>query len=382
MSDSLNTITVDLRAIDHNIKAIKRLLAPTTTFMAVVKSNAYGHGLFEVSKQAIKSGADYLGVISAEEAISLRKWGFIKPIVVLGAVEKEDIKALIKHKVGITIFNEETYRTVLRMATLTNHKAIVHIKIDTGLNRLGLTNGDALKVIQKIHSKPRIFNLEGIYSHFASIEEMHQSYTKDQIRNFERLLKKISDLKITIPLISMCGTAAAIMHPEAHFNCVRIGIGIYGLWPSRGVEVWAKRNKKTRTLKLKPALSYKTKLIHVHRVPAGSYIGYGSTFQARSAMTIGVIPVGYAEGLSRSLSNMGFALLKGGVLPIIGRVAMNMTILDLSKRPRAKVGDDVILIGTSQTKHISATDIGDWGGTISYEVVTRIPEHIERLYKM
>jgi alanine racemase len=381
MTNSLLTVTVDLKAIDSNIKAIRRLLSPDTKFMAVVKSNAYGHGLFEVSKQAVASGADYLGVVTAEEAIALRKWGIIKPIVVLGGTDKEDVKQLIKQKVGISVFSEESYRMVLRMATLTNQKAIVHVKIDTGLNRLGLTNGDALKVIQKIASKPRLFNLEGLYSHFASVEELNQSYTKDQIRNFEKLLKKLSDLKINIPLISMAGSAAAILHPESHFNCVRIGIAMYGLWPSRTVEVSARRNKKTRVLKLKPALSYKTRLVHVRRIPAGSFVGYGSSFQARSAMTIGVIPVGYYEGLPRSLSNMGFALLKGGILPIIGRVCMNMTILDLSKRPRAKVGDEVVLIGTSKNKEILATDVADWAGAINYQIVSTIPEHIDRVYK-
>lgn len=378
---NLSTITIDLRAIDHNIRQIKRLLAPTTKFMAILKSNAYGHGLFEVAKQAVASGVDHLGVVTAEEAISLRKWGFIKPIVVLGAVEKEDIKQLIRNKVGITIYSEESYRAVLRMATLINQKAIVHVKIETGLNRLGIVNGEALNLIQRIHAKPRVFNLEGLYSHFASVEELHQSYTKDQIRNFEKLLKKLTDLKINIPLISMAASAATIMHPESHFTCVRVGIAMYGLWPSRSTEVWAKRNKRTKNLRLKPALSYKTKLIHVRRVSAGSYIGYGNTYHAKSAMTMGVIPVGYYEGIPRALSNMGFTLIKGGVIPMIGRVCMNMTLLDLSKRPRAKVGDEVTIIGTNQSKHITATDIADWAGAIDYEIITMLPPHLPRIYK-
>ena len=378
---NLSTITIDLRAIDHNIRQIKRLLAPTTKFMAILKSNAYGHGLFEVAKQAVASGVDHLGVVTAEEAISLRKWGFIKPIVVLGAVEKEDIKQLIRNKVGITIYSEESYRAVLRMATLINQKAIVHVKIETGLNRLGIVNGEALNLIQRIHAKPRVFNLEGLYSHFASVEELHQSYTKDQIRNFEKLLKKLTDLKINIPLISMAASAATIMHPESHFTCVRVGIAMYGLWPSRSTEVWAKRNKRTKNLRLKPALSYKTKLIHVRRVSAGSYIGYGNTYHAKSAMTMGVIPVGYYEGIPRALSNMGFTLIKGGVIPMIGRVCMNMTLLDLTKRPRAKVGDEVTIIGTNQSKHITATDIADWAGTIDYEIITMLPPHLPRVYK-
>lgn len=381
MITNLKTVTVDLKAIDHNIKQLKKLLSPETKFMAVVKSNAYGHGLHEVAKQAVKSGANYLGVITASEAIKLRKWGILQPIVVLGVADKEEVKDLIKHKVAITVFNDESYRRVLKIATILNQKAIVHVKVDTGLNRLGFHNGDALKVIERMVSKPRVFNIEGLYTHFASTEELHQSYTKSQILAFERLLKKLSQQKIEIPIISMASSAATIMHPETHFTCVRVGIAMYGCWPSRHLEAWARRTLRSRIPRLKPALTYKAKLIHIHSIPAGQFVGYGNAFQAPKPMTIGVIPVGYYEGLPRSLSNMGFGLLKGGVLPVIGRVCMNMTILDLSKRPRAKVGDEVVLIGKNQHKEITATDVGDWAGTINYEILARLPEHLDRHFK-
>ena len=156
---------------------------------------------------------------------------------------------------------------------------------------------------------------------------------------------------------------------------------MYGLWPSRGVALWTKRTKKTRGFKLKPALSFSTRLIQIKRIKAGEYVGYGCNFQARQAMTVGVIPVGYYEGLPRSLSNLGFALIKGAVVPMVGKVCMNMSMLDISRRPRAKVGDEVVLIGKSQNKEITATDMADWANTINYEIVTRLPEHIERIYK-
>ena len=382
MGDTLSKVVVDLKAIDHNIRQFHRLLAPTTKFMAVVKGNAYGHGLFEVSKQALASGASYLGVVSASEAIQLRKWGIIQPIMMLGAADKEEVKELIKNKVGISIYNEESFRMVQRMSTILKKKAIVHIKVDTGLSRLGFANGDAVKVAQKIVKKPLNFELQGIYSHLASVEELNQSFTKTQIRTFERTLKKIKDLGIEIPIVSIAATGATIMHPESHFNCVRVGIGMYGLWPSRGLETWAKRNKATKFLKLKPALSYKTKLVHVRRISAGSHVGYGAEYQARNAMKIGVIPVGYYEGMPRSLSNMGFALHKSGkVFPMVGRVCMNMIILDVSKSARVKVGDEITLIGKAKNKDISATSLAEWASTINYEIVTRIPEHIERTYK-
>lgn len=386
MSSSLAWVTVDLKAIDHNIKQIRRLLKPETQIMAVVKANAYGHGMFEVARQAVRSGATYLGVVSAAEALELRKKGILHPIAVLGAVSKEDIKALIREKVAMAIYNEESYRTISRTAYVLNRKAIVWVKVETGISRLGFSmnssnGGEAIKVIKRVSERPRYLQLEGLYSHLASVEELNKSFANDQILAFERVIKRIEDLGIKIPIYSAAASAAATMMPESRFNCVRIGIETYGLWPSRGVELWCKRSKKTRRFRLKPALSYKTRLVQVKRIRAGSYVGYGCSFQAPQAMTIGVIPVGYYEGLPRSLSNMGFALLKGAVVPIVGRVCMNMTILDISKRPRARVGDEVVLIGRSKNKEITATDVADWADTINYEITTRIPEHIERIYK-
>jgi alanine racemase len=263
-----------------------------------------------------------------------------------------------------------------------NRKATLHIKVDTGLNRLGFQNPEeVLSVIKKIISHRRHLTLEGIYSHLASVEDQDRSYTSDQVLAFEKILKKINAQGIEIPIISLAASAAAIMLPDTRFNCVRIGIAIYGIWPSRGVELWSKRSKRTRSFKLRPALSYRSRLISVKRVKAGSQIGYGCNFTAPNAMTIGVIAAGYYEGVDRSLSNIGFALLKGAVVPMVGRICMNMTILDISKRPRAKIGDEVVLIGKSLNKEITAWDVADWSGTISYETLARIPEHIPRIYK-
>lgn len=382
MASPLVWITVDLKAIDFNIKQFRRLLKPQTKIMAVVKANAYGHGLFEIAKQSIRSGADYLGVITADEALELRKKGIIQPIIVLGAVAKDSIGSLIRNKISLSVHNEESYRTIARIADIINRKAIVHVKLDSGINRLGFGSIDeALRIIRLIAAKTRQFDLEGVYSHLASVEELNQSYTSDQILAFERLLAKLEKLDIEIPIISIASSAAAIMVPNSRFNCVRIGISLYGIWPSRGVELWCKRSKKTRNFRLKPALTYKTKLVQVKRVRAGSYIGYGCNYQAKSAMTIGVIPVGYFEGIPRHLSNMGFALLKGAVVPFVGRVCMNMIILDISRRPRAKVGDEVVIIGRSHNKEITATDIAEWAGTINYEILSRIPAHVTRIYK-
>lgn len=384
LQDSLLTwVTVDLRAIDHNIKEIKKLLNRSDTkIMAVVKSNAYGHGLFDVAVQALKSGADYLGVANSDEAMELRRKGIFRPVLVLGAVAKDDIAALIRNHVSLIVYNQESLKAVAKFAEALREKATIHLKIETGVNRLGFRRAkkELAAALRFIKKNERHLFLEGLYTHLASVEELNKSYTNEQLLEFEKALLELQRCDLQVPLISAAGSAAATLIPESRYNMIRLGIELYGLWPSRGIEVWAKKTAKTRKLHLKPALSFKTRLIHKARISAGSYIGYGCSFQARKAMTIGVIPVGYFDGYPRVLSNMGFALMNGTVAPIVGRVCMNMTILDISKRPKAKVGDEVVLIGQSKNRKITAQDIADWAQTINYEIITRIPDHIPRVY--
>jgi alanine racemase len=349
-----------------------------------VKANAYGHGIFDVGLQAFRSGADALGVVSASEALALRKKGIIKPVVVLGPTAKEEMSELIRQKVAFTVFSERSFTDASRVATILQKRASVHVKIETGINRLGFTVEDTPTIIKKI-KQHRWLELEGIFTHLASVEELNNSYTKNQLFQFDKVLARIgkSDIGIDwtkIPYVSAAASAAAMLVPESRYNTVRLGVAMYGLWPSRGVEAWAKRSLKTKKVKLKPALKYKTRLVAIKKIPAGSFVGYGCSFQAPKPMVLGVVPVGYAEGIDRSLGNMGFMLLNGAVVPVVGRVCMNMTILDITKRPKAKEGDEVVIIGTSKNKKITATDIADWAHTINYEIVTRIPEHLPRLF--
>ena len=382
MKVPLAWINVDLRAINHNIKQIKRVLKPDTKIIAVVKSNAYGHGIFEVALQAYKSGVDMLGVVNAQEALTLRKKGIIKPIVVLGAVAKEDMLNLVKQKVSFIVYNRRSLLDAGRVSLIARKRALVHLKLETGINRLGFPLEEAVSSIKKI-AKHRHLYLEGICTHLASVEELNKSYTKMQLFQFDKLINRLNKNGINldkVPYISVAASAAAMLMPNAHYNAVRLGIAMYGIWPSRGVAAWAKKSTKTKKIKLKPAMRYRTRLISVKKVPAGSYVGYGCSFQAPKSMIVGVVPVGYAEGIDRSLSNMGFMLLKGSVVPIVGRVCMNMTLIDISKRPKSKPGDEVVIIGKSKSKQITPTDIADWANTINYEITTCIPESILRIY--
>lgn len=381
MKAPLSWINIDLKCIDHNIRQIKRLQRPDTKIITIVKSNAYGHGIFPVALQAIKSGADMLGVVSAPEALELRKKGIIRPIIVMGAVAKEEMVDLARQKVSFMVHNRRSLLDAIAIANIARQRVNLHLKLESGINRLGFSVDEAIKAIRSIEQH-RYLTLEGIWTHLASVEELNKSYTKSQLFQFEKLLMKLrkAGIKVDrIPYISTAASAAAMLVPESRFNAVRIGIAMYGLWPSRGVQAWAKKELRSK-VRLRPALKYRTRLISVRRVPAGVYVGYGCSFQAPRPMTLGVVPVGYAEGIPRSLSNMGFMLLKGAVVPIVGRVCMNMTILDVSKRPQSKPNDEVVIIGRSRSREITATDIADWAGTINYEIVTRLPEAIPRIY--
>lgn len=384
MKAPLAWLNIDLKAIDHNIKQVRTLLKPCTKLIAVVKSNAYGHGIFEVGLQAFTSGADMLGVVNASEALTLRKKGVIKPIVVLGVSAKEEMAELIKQKVSFAIADGKSFQDASRVATILQKRAQIHIKIETGINRLGFLPDDAPSFIKKVKNH-RWMELEGIFTHLASVEELNSSYTKNQLFQFDKVLARIGkgDIGVDwkkVPYVSAAASAAAMLIPESRYNAIRLGIVMYGLWPARGVEVWARRVLKTKKVKLKPVLKYKTRLVAVRKITEGSYVGYGSTFQAPKPMILGIVPVGYAEGIDRGLSNMGFMLLNGAVVPIVGRVCMNMTILDITKRPKAKEGDEVVIIGNSRNKKISTTDIADWARTINYEITTRLPEHLVRIF--
>ena len=384
MKAPLAWLNIDLRAIDHNIKQIRALQKPGTKLIAVVKANAYGHSMFEVALQAFKSGADMVGVVNASEALILRKKGIIKPLVVLGPTAKEEMTELIRQKVSFTVFNDKSFQDASRVATILQKVAIIHVKVETGINRLGFSAEEAPSFIKKV-KQHRWLEPEGIFTHLASVEELNNSYTKNQLFQFDKVLARIGKPDIGIdwtklPYVSASASAAAMLIPESRYNAIRLGIALYGLWPSRGVEAWAKRVLKVKKVKLKPALKYKTRLVEIRKIPAGAFIGYGCSFQAPKPMVLGVVPVGYAEGIDRGLSNMGFMLLNGAVVPIVGRVCMNMTILDITKRPKAKEGDEVVVIGTSKNKKITATDMADWAGTINYEITTRIPESLPRIF--
>jgi len=335
--------------------------------MAVIKSNAYGHGIQEVSKIVSQNGADWLGINSLEEGMSLREEKIKLPILIMGYIPLAKLGEAIKNNLSFVVYNRETIKQAERQASKLGKKAKVHLKLETGTNRQGISIKEIVPFTKFCLTLKNVF-LEGIYTHYANIEDtLDPGFAMEQLRKFQKALQIIKVAGINIPIKHTACSAATILFPETHFDLVRVGIGLYGLWPSRETRLSA-----GNSLKLKPVLSWKTKIAQVKEVQKGETISYGRTFKTSRKTKIAILPVGYWDGYDRGLSNAGRVLLKGHFAPIVGRVCMNMIMVDVTDISGVKVEDEVVLIGKQGKNEITAEEIAQKLGTINYEVVTRI----------
>lgn len=366
-------LEINLENLKNNVKNLKSLLKSETKYMAVVKSNAYGHGLVECAQAASEAGANWFGVVYLDEAMKLRKAGIVKPILMIKSVSVQDARQAANQDISVPIISLVQAHEI---ADIQFDKPLkVHLKIDTGLNRLGMENSEIESAVKVLKSNTNIV-IEGIYSHLASVEEGDMDYTDFQIKNFNESIKIIEELGYKDIIKHLAATSAILLKPEAHFDMVRCGIGMYGLWPSAD-------NKEAfgRDDFLLPVMSYKTSIDQIKEVKAGEKIGYGCTYEAEKDMTIGIIPVGYYEGIDRGLGDMGEVLVGGVRCPIVGRVCMNLSIIELkTESGKSKAGQEVTVIGKSGEEEITAEELADLLGTINYEVVARIPECVERKF--
>ncbi|HZY99998.1 MAG TPA: alanine racemase [Candidatus Baltobacteraceae bacterium] len=372
----IGTIAVSLGALRHNATLLREAIAPARAAF-VVKGNGYGHGLVETAL-AIEPFAARICVFSVEEALELRDGGITAPILVLGPIPPHLLKDALAAETEIALWNTNEYlRAVTGAARERITHARVHIKINTDLNRLGLEPHELVDALEEYLRHPEI-EIAGIYSHLASAEEIDSPYTMHQLSAFDRALtqaKPLLDSRQLAPVRHIAASAAAMLWPQTRLDMVRFGIALYGLWPSPQT-----RQALESPLDLRPALSYASKVIVVRAIPAGASVGYGGAFHAPHDMRIGVVPVGYADGLPRLLSNKGHVLVDGAVCPIVGRIAMNMTEIDLTAARNARAGSKVTLIGRDGDAEVSADDWASWSDTINYEIVTRLPSEIPREY--
>ncbi|SIN94559.1 alanine racemase [Carnobacterium alterfunditum] len=367
-------VEIALDNLEHNIKSFKKMIPPETALMAVVKADAYGHGSKEVAQTAIDAGATYLAVAFLDEALVLRKAGFSIPILVFGynSLDKETIEAAIDNDITLTIYSEEAVASIQKRAEEKMKVCRIHLKVDSGMNRIGVRTADeALQIIASITSDYLI--LEGIFTHFADADAIHSTFVYDQFNHFMEIVSSIQKEGYVIPLKHCCNTAATIAFPEMHLDMVRVGIGIYGLYPEEHL-----RDK----IELKPVMTFKTKPFLIKEVPAGQSISYGRTYTTTKDSIIATIPVGYADGFSRALSNKGHVTLNGHKAPIVGRVCMDQTMVDLTEIDSVafNLSEEIVLFGDPSTNCISIGEVAKQMGTINYEVACLIGARVPRVY--
>lgn len=364
---------VNLDAIKHNYYQIRNHIPRHTEIMAIIKADAYGHGALEVAELLQKEGVSRFAVAIAGEGEQLRRNGITLPILVLGYTPKADIKVLIENDLTQTVFSYEMAKELSDEAGKIGKTVNVHIKVDTGMGRIGfLSCPESIEEVQKIATLPHI-NMEGIFTHFSTADEEDVTYTKHQWDIFEGFLKELSEVGIELPVIHAANSAAIMCHPYTHLNLVRPGIILYGYYPSPYLQ--------GKVLDLMPAMSLKTQVVNIKEIPEGHYIGYGRKYCTHQKTKIATIPVGYADGYSRRLGNVGRVLIRGQYAPIVGNICMDQFMVDVTNIKDIKIEDEVVLFGEQKGKKITVEEIADIVGTINYEIICMIGKRVPRVYK-
>jgi len=326
---------IDLDAIADNIKAIRGLVGGKVKVMGVVKANAYGHDALEVAPLLLQNGASFLAVARLDEGIELRKANIKAPILILSLTLKEELSSLLLYDLTPTVCDMERVELLSQLATKRRKIVKVHIKVDTGLGRIGVLPENAIDFVQRVQDMKNI-QIEGIFTHFAAAYEKDKSYTEEQFTRFAAVLNTLEEKGIRIPLMHTANSPAILDLPAVYLDMVRPGLSIYGFYSSPEVK---------RVIKLKPALKFKTKIVYLKRLPAGKSISYGRTYNTASETLVATLPVGYADGYPRLLSNNGEVLIRGSKSPVIGRIAMDQTMIDVTHIPDVEIGEEVTLWG-------------------------------------
>lgn len=358
---------IDLDAICDNITAVKAAVGEQVAVYAVIKANAYGHGALQVAKALKKEVAGFC-VATAEEALSLRDAGIKTPILILGYIFPGSSEALIMEDITLTVFDYETAETLSIMAGRLGKSVKVHIKVDTGMGRIGfLPNEDSLAEIMRIAALPNL-EIEGLFSHFARADETDKTSAKAQLKAFSDFADALERAGVHVPMLHLCNSAGITEMPDARFNMVRCGIATYGLYPSDEVD----RSK----VKLTPAMSLHAKVTFVKTVPAGTPVSYGSTFVTERETTIATIPIGYADGYPRSLSGRGYMMIHGQKAPVLGRVCMDQLMVDVTDIEGVKRGDEVIVMGEG----VDTETVARLSDRLHYELICDIGVRVPRVY--
>jgi len=364
-------VEISLDALRRNLLAFRRALPDGVAVMAVVKANAYGHGAVMAAREAEAAGAAYLGVAFLDEALELRRAGVGLPILVLGYTPPEGLAVAARHRVTLTVFSEDVLEA-LRAGRQGDAPLAVHVKIDTGMGRLGLLPGeDAVRFVEALARTPGVL-LEGLFTHYACADEADKRYTREQYVKFRRFVETLRARGLTFRWVHAGNSAAGLDTPEWTFNMLRLGIGLYGLYPSEEVN--------RRRVALEPVMSFRTAVVHLKTLPPNSGVSYGAVYRTSGYERIATLPVGYADGYSRMLTGKAEVLIRGVRAPVVGRICMDQCMVRVDGVPGVSLHDEVVLFGKQGDACLPADEVARWLGTIHYEVTCMVSHRVPRIY--
>ena len=365
---------INLEAVASNVRAVKAHVGAGVRLLVAVKADGYGHGAVAVSETALAHGAEFLGVATAEEGIQLRNARLKAPILIFGPIGADDAEESLRRDLSFAITSVDFARTLDRAAGKLKRHARVHLKIDTGMGRVGFLMSEFPAAIEEIAAMPNL-RLEGVMTHFPSSDEKDPSFTREQIARFRAALGELRDRGIAVPLIHTANSGAILDHPESLFNMARLGISLYGYYPS---------DDASRAVPLVPSMCVRTRISYLKRVPGGTPISYGRTFVTSRETLVATVPVGYADGLERRLSNRGKMIVKGAeknfTCPILGRVCMDQTMLDVTEAPGAAEGSDVIVISPKREDPNSVESLARLLETIPHVITCAVSKRVPRVF--
>ena len=371
MEHSRNGAVIDLSALEHNLKQVRNLLQPHTRIMGVVKADAYGHGLVPVSRALKRAGVDGLGVAHFHEAMELRKNGLDLPVFILSGIQtRQEAAAVVENNLNPVFFDLSVAETIAEECKRLGKRASIHVKVDTGMGRLGVPHKDLVPFLERVQSFESL-DVGGLLSHLSSADDADRSFTETQIRKFKQTIEKGRSLGLPLPLNSLANSAGVLAHRESHFDLVRPGIMLYGGLPSPDFE---------SPVSLKPVMTFKGVVLQVRDMRAGVPISYSRTYHTRGNQRIAVTSAGYGDGLPRNLSNRGEVLVRGKKARIVGRVCMNLTMADVTDLSDVQPGDEVVFLGCQEGECLTGDDVARQAETISYEVFCSIGQRSTRNY--
>jgi len=360
-------IEIDLEAIQSNFRAIRSLVSPAKV-ISIVKADAYGHGAIPVAKALRQAGTEFLGVASLDEALELRDSGLDVPVLIVGPLLGTEVEEAVSAGFRITVYCESIAVEAGKAAQKLGRIALAHVKIDTGMGRIGVPVEEGEEFVRLVQSQPQV-TVEGILTHFASAD-CDQAFTVEQFSKFKHLLQRLSDSGVNVPLAHAANSAAIFNLPESHLQAVRPGLALYGVSPS----------PERPPVELRPALSLRTTVVLIKSVPAGFSVSYGRMHRTSRPTRLATLPLGYRHGLHRSLSNLGEVLIRGSRAPMVGRICMDQMMVDAGEVPEARVGDVVTVYGSDGDERVGVEEVSQRAQTIPYELLCALDKRIQRVY--